>query len=301
MRKIILTFSLPLFLMSCGGDTIDVNSNPIAKDEITNIDKVLIESEAGLTPSIGGKLFSIPSPVQMSMLLKDEVGMFNSEMISDPSLISKYSTTHKKALNMGVYGADLGYATIFENNTIAVSYLATIEKLADDLSISGAFDESLVNRFIDNGNNQDSMLVIMSDGYRAGDKFLKSNKQHDVATLILTGGWIESLYFATTSYSNENSQVIANRIGEQKSSLLNIIELLELYNTEEYYTELIEQLNALKMDFDLIEYSYKFVKPTTNVEEGLTQIKSETSVIIKEATMVSIVAKVKEIRGNIIS
>jgi len=301
MRKVILTFSLPLCLMSCGGDSIDVNSNPIAQDEITNIDEALIDSEAAMSSAVGGKIFSIPSPIQMSMLLKEEVRMFNSEMIADPSVISKYSTTHKKALNMGVYGADLGYATIFENNTIAVSYLATIESLAEDLSISGAFDESLMNRFIDNGNNQDSMLVIMSDGYRSGDKFLKNNKQHDVATLILTGGWIESLYFATASYPYKNSQEIANRIGEQRSSLLSIIELLELYNAEGYYTQLIDMLKDLKVDFDLIEYSYEYVKPKTNIEEGFTQVKSKTSVVIKEEIMASIIAKVKEIRENIIS
>jgi hypothetical protein len=301
MRQIILTLSLPLFLLSCGGETIDVKSNPIAQDEITNIDETLILSEAAMSSTIGGKIFSLPSPVQMSMLLKEEVGMFDSEMISDPTLISKYSTTHKKALNMGVYGADLGYATIFENSTVAVSYLATIEKLADELSISGAFDEVLINRFIENGNHQDSMLVIMADGYRAGDKFLKDNKQHDVATLILTGGWIESLYFATISYPYENSQKVANRIGEQKSALINIIDLLMIYNTEGYYSELIKELGSLKLDFDLIEYSYEYIQPETNSGKGLTEIKSKTSVIIKEATMQSIIAKVKEIRENIIS
>jgi len=300
MRKISLIFSLPLFLMSCGGDTIDVDSRPIDEDEITNIDEALINSEA-MSTAIGGKIFSIPSPVQMSMLLKEEIGMFNSEMVSDPSVVSKFSTTHKKALNMGVYGADLGYATIFENNTIAVSYLSAVESLATDLSISGAFDESLINRFIKNGNNQDSMLVIMSDGYRSGDIFLKNNKQNDVATLILTGGWIESLYFATTSYPHKTSQEIANRIGEQKSSLLNIIELLELYNTEKYYTQLIEELKDLKLDFDLIEYTYEYAQPITNSEIGLTQIKSKTSVVIKDAVMAGIIAKVKQIRENIIS
>lgn len=300
MRKIILTVSLPLFLLSCGGDTIDVDSNPIDKNEITNIDEELISSEA-MSTAIGGKIFSIPSPVQMSILLKDEIGMFNSEMISDPTVVSKFSTTHKKALNMGVYGADLGYATIFENNTVAVTYLSAVESLATDLSISGAFDESLINRFIDNGNNQDSMLVIMSDGYRSGDKFLKNNKQNDVATLILTGGWVESLYFATTSFPHKTSQEIANRIGEQKSSLLNIIELIELYNTEAYYNKLIDELKELKLDFDKIEYTYEYVQPITNSESGLTQIKSKTSVVIKEAIMTSIIAKVKEIRENIIS
>jgi len=300
MKKTFLALSLSLLIFSCGNDTIDVDSKHVSADEITNLDKGIIDIESSISSTIGGKIFSIPSPVQMSLLLKEEIGIFNEEMTSDPSTISNYSTTHKKALNMGVYGADLGYSTIFENSTIAVSYLASIEKLADDLGISGAFDESLINRFIENGNNQDSMLVIMSDGYRAGDKFLKSNKQHDVATLILTGGWIESLYFATESYPHKNSQEIANRIGDQKSSLVNIIELLQVYNQDEYYSELISKLKDLKIEFDAIKYSYEFVEPETNIEEGLTIIKSKTAVVIEKGIMNNIVAKVKVIRNSII-
>jgi len=60
-------------------------------------------------------------------------------------------------------------------------------------------------------------------------------------------------------------------------------------------------LKDLKVDFDLIEYSYKYVKPKTNIEEGITHVKSKTSVVIKEDVMASIIAKVKEIRENIIS
>ena len=179
--------------------------------------------------------------------------------------------------------------------------MASIEKLSDDLGISGAFDESLMNRFIENGNNQDSMLVIMSDGYRAGDKFLKNNEQHDVATLILTGGWIESLYFATSSFPLKKSQEIANRIGEQKSSLINVIELLEMYNENEYLNSLIDGLKDLRVSFETIKYSYDYVEPETIKDEGLTIIKSTTSVIIDEKAMTEIIEKVKQIRKEIIS
>lgn len=301
MRKFIVALSIPLLFVACGGDGLDVDSENVDPNEVNNIDQDIIDGEASLNTAIGGKMFSIPSPVQMSLLLKDEIGVFNEEMITNPDNVSNFTTTYKRAVNMGVYGADLGYATIFENNTQALSYLASVEGLADELGIAGAFDEALIERFIENGNDQDSMLVIMSDGYREGDKFLKDNEQHDIATLILTGGWIESLYFATTSYTQKNSQEIANRIGEQKSSLITIIELLEDYNTDEFYSQLIDELKDLKVDFDKIEYNYQFIKPQTIEAEGLTVIKSKTSVSIDDATMKSIVSKVAAIRTNLIN
>ena len=246
-------------------------------------------------------MFSIPSPIQMSLLLREEVNTFNEEMISNPKNVSNFSTTFKKAINMGVYGSDLGYATMYENNTVALSYLQAIEDLSDELGIADAFDEDLINRFIENGNNQDSMLVIMSDGYREGDKFLKENEQHDIASLILTGGWIESLYFATQTYKITKNQKIADRIGEQKSALTTIIELLEDYNQDENYAQLITDLKDLKTDFDRIEFNYQFVEPQTNEEEGLTIIKSKTSVKIDEETMKNITSKIEKIRNNLIS
>jgi hypothetical protein len=301
MKKNLYSIGLLMLLFSCGGSDIDVDSENANPDEINVINDSIIDNMDALTTKIGGKMFSIPSPIQMSLLLKDEVKTFNEEMISNPENVSNFSTTFKKAINMGVYGSDLGYATIYENNTIALSYLSSVEKLSDELGIADAFDEELINRFIENGNNQDSMLVIMSDGYREGDKFLKENEQHDIASLILTGGWIESLYFATQSYKQSKSQNIANRIGEQKSALITIIELLEDYNTDEYYTQLITDLNDLKSDFDKVEFNYQYIEPQTNEKEGLTIIKSKTSVNIDEETMNSITSKIEKIRNNLIS
>jgi len=300
MRQIILIASLPILIASCGGSGMDVDSEAVDPNEVNQIDQNIIDAANSMTTEIGGKMFSIPSPVQMSLLLKDEVGTFNEEMITDPENVSSFTTTYKKAINMGVYGADLGYSTIFENNTKAVSYLASVEKLSDDLGIAGAFDEALIERFIENGHNQDSMLVIMADGYREGDKFLKDNEQHDVASLILTGGWIESLYFATTSYSQNKSTQISNRIGEQKSSLITIIELLEDYNADEFYTQLIDDLKELKTDFDKIEFNYQFIEPQTVEAESLTIIKSKTAITIDDETMKSIISKVEAIRNNLI-
>jgi hypothetical protein len=299
MKKIFFVIGMPLFLFACGGD-IDVDSEKPNPDELNVINDSIIDSSENYTTKIGGKMFSIPSPIQMSLLLKEEVKTFNEELLANPKNVSNLSSTFKKAINMGVYGSDLGYATIFENNTKALTFLEAVESLSDELGIAGAFDEDLVNRFIENGNNQDSMLVIMSDGYREGDKFLKENEQHDIAILILTGGWIESIHLATQSYKQTKSQAIADRIGEQKSALSTIVELLEDYNNDKEYAELINDLKDLMADFKNIEFNYQFVEPQTNEEEGLTIIKSKTNVKIDDATMANITNKIEKIRNKLI-
>ncbi len=296
---------LPLFLagfmISCGGDEIVVDTEDGDGTDIDVISNHVLDSMSSLNTAINGKMFSIPSPIQMATLIKSKVGVFNENMLTNPENVSTFTTNFKRAINMGVYGADLGYATIYENNTKAISYLSSIEKLSDELGIAGAFNQTLLERFIENGNNPDSMLTIMSEGYREGDKFLKDNEQHDVATLILTGGWIEGLYFATTSYETSSEQAIADRIGEQRTGLKTIIELLQDYNSDEFYSKLIADLQDLLVDFNKIKFNYTFVEPVHDPANHQTNIKSKSSVNIDAAVLTSIINKVKAIRNGLIS
>ncbi|HRE96580.1 MAG TPA: hypothetical protein PK637_07435, partial [Flavobacteriales bacterium] len=119
------------------------------------------------------------------------------------------------------------------NTTDAMSYLSSVEQLSKELDMGGAFSEDIIDRFSENMGNKDSMLVIVSDAYRNGDEYLKTNDRAQEAGLVLTGGWIEALYFACEVVNKTKDQKIINRIGEQKTTLGNLIELLEQYNTEE--------------------------------------------------------------------
>jgi hypothetical protein len=277
-----------------------VDVNEPDDSDIIVIEDSELDSASALNASINGKMFSIPSPIQMATMIKDNTSSFNDEMLTDPENVANFTTEFKRAINMGVYGADLGYSTIYENNTKAISYLSSIEKLSDELGIAGAFDQNLLERFIENGNNQDSMLVIMSDGYREGDRFLKENEEHDVATLILTGGWIESLYFAALSYEQTESQEVANRIGEQKTALKTIVDLLEDYNTDEYYTSLINDLVDLQSDYKMIEFNYTFIDPIHDSANHKTTIKSKSSVKMEGEVLKNIISKIKNIRNGLI-
>jgi len=300
--KLILPFFLILLVVSCGGggNEIIVGDDSTGGNEINVISDNVLDSNGAMQGAINGKMFSIPSPILMITLIKSKVKTFDEKVLTDPEAVANFTTTFKRAINMGVYGADLGYATMYENNTKAVSYLSSIEKLSDELGIAGAFNQTLLERFIENGNNPDSMLIIMSEGYREGDKFLKDNEKHDVATLILAGGWIESLYFAAVSYETSKNQEIANRIGEQKTGLKTIIELLTDYNSDEYYSTLITDLQGLEVEFEKIKYNYQYIEPMTDAANHKTTIKSKTSVVIDAKVLSSIIAKIKTIRNSLI-
>ena len=248
---------------------------------------------------IGGKIFSIPSPFQTADLIKGSGAPFNSAMLNQASNSANYATNFHKALNLGIYGADLGYLTIYEKTDDAPSYITSVQKLSDELGMGGAFSSTLIDRFTNNLENKDSLLVLVSDAYRAGDEYLKNNDKNDVASLILAGGWIEALYFSTNT-GGTNNQAVMNRIGEQKTTLSNLIELIESFGNDESYSSLAEELKDLYRNFENVQFTYTFNKPETDDAKMLTTIKSTTSVSISEADLKAIAEKVKDIRTKIV-
>ena len=61
-------------------------------------------------------------------------------------------------------------------------------------------------------------------------------------SLILAGGWIESLYFAVNTAEMTGNKDVITRIAEQKTTVNNLIKLLTPYYSKPEYTVLIDDL-----------------------------------------------------------
>lgn len=250
--------------------------------------------------TLEGEIFSIPSPVQTAILIKETGANYNKDILNVPKNASNYSTNFQKALNLGIYGADLGYVTLYDQTQDALAYMQSVKKLGDDLGVSGAFDISLMTRFEKNLGNKDSMLVLVSDAYRASDSYLKNSDRNEVSALVLTGGWIESLYFATNVNKIKNTPEISRRIGEQKSSLESLIRLLGQHRSQPEYEELVSSLEDLMTAFEGVESVYVYQDPITDANKKMTTITSKTEVKITPEQIKNITDKVESIRKQIV-
>lgn len=297
--KKILTFSTVVvflqFFFSCQNE-----QNTTEDDIEAQIDQQ-IDSNATQVIMFNGALFSIPSPYQISLLIKRKHLDFNEEMINPLQNTSNYTSNFKKALNLGVLGSDLAYLNIYEQTPIAIKYFSKIKTLSQELDISSGFDKDIIERVDKNMGNQDSLLVIISNSYRKADKFLKENNRNDLGVLILTGGFIESLFSITQLSIDINDQDLLYRIGEQKNPLENLIKVISpYYNQSEEYSKLSDLLIDLAYDFDGIDVNYTYEEPTIDVENKLTVINSKSEVVISEEQLATIREKVTKIRNFII-
>ncbi|MEM7162497.1 MAG: hypothetical protein AAF487_08680 [Bacteroidota bacterium] len=248
---------------------------------------------------LNNQLFSIPSPIQSAKLFQELNLPYNNDNLHSADALGNYATSSKKGLNLGVYGADLGYVSLYAQEKDATELLGAINKLVNDLDLTAAIDENLVNRFIKNMNNSDSLVYIVSDFYDAGDSYLKENDRSDIAGLVLAGGWIEGMYLTTTN-AGSNEKVIA-RISEQKSVIGNLIKILEQTPDNAEAQGLIEDLVQLENIYDKIDYEYVYVRPETMPDKRRTKIKSRTEFSMSDDVLNEIKNTVESLRNKIIS
>ncbi|MDR0801998.1 hypothetical protein [Fluviicola sp.] len=293
MNKLLTTFML------CTGVVLMTGSCGTEEEKKSETSKEIADPNSSLTTKFDDKIFSIPSPMQMALLLEESKSPYNEYLLNDPGKVSDYTSEYKNALNLGICGTDLVYVSIYKQNSIALKYLSEIENLTGKLGLEGAFDKDFMTRFKKNSTNKDSMMMIISDAFKKSDSFLKSNNRQSVSALILVGGWIESMYIACSINKEHANEKILNRIAEQTETLNTIITLLTDYNKKGDWDELIKDMKDLKFYFDQISIKYEYQTPVTNAKTKTTTLRHKIVVTIDSNVESFINQKIEVIRSKI--
>ena len=269
--------------------------------EMTDEEKAVDSLKKSTTEKV---FYSIPSPLETASILKKAGAKFSLDMLSPIENKDRYVTAQSKALNLGVYGADLSYTAIFDKNQEAMLYLSCTKKLADDLGVAKAFDIKKIERIEANLNNRDSLLILINDSYWESDAFLKENERGSVSSLIVLGGWVEGLHIASaiekSLRASKTNESMAKRIAEQKISLNSLLALVDLYQID--VPEIVKGLRELQEIYNTIEETE--VSDATLTKENANSsptIGKAVSLNITREQLDKISEKVTEIRNKIIS
>jgi len=247
--------------------------------------------------------YSLPSPLETAMLIKNAGAEYNEELMNPVSNTSKYITSKSKALNLGIYSTDLSYASLFDQSQATLNYIAAAKEMADGLNILNAIDEETVNQLEEQINNRDAIIDIISETLMNSSSFLKENDLEGTASVVLVGGWVEGLYIAT-SLVNENElddNKLVERIVDQKLSLDIMVSLLESTPEDQDAQAVLEDVQALKTIFDKISINQGETSVVEDPETNVSTIKSESSIRISNRGFTELKAKIIEIRTSYIS
>lgn len=226
MRAIRWTLGLlsGLLLASCGSDRPQQDTLKVEAADTTAAQRVK------RTKNI---FHNIPSPMETAALLKKAGAEYDKDILNDVKHVDNYTAASKRALNLGIYGADLSYASVYNNTQESMLYTSCAQKLAKHLDVSGAFNEEVVGRLEKNRNDRDSLLSIISETYWNVDAYLKESQRDNISALMIAGGWVEGLYIATSVAKAHDTPELRQRIAEQKLPLADLIELISTYSTDD--------------------------------------------------------------------
>jgi hypothetical protein len=186
----------------------------------------------------------IPSPFELTTKL-DEIGAGYIENAVNPTnKLDKYFTEKNKALNLGVYGADLAYVSTYDKKQEINEYASVVKILVDQLNINVDFAELSSEETKAKFENKDTLVNTVANTFYNVYKFLNENSDPSLAALVATGLWVEGMYLAMQiSEETYNNNEFVKIIFDQKNSLSKLIELLDLFKDEQMITA---QKNALK-------------------------------------------------------
>lgn len=297
MRKI-SSLLLVLIVFACGPGTKSEEQAFLDSLDNLKLDIPMISPEV-----IADIIQQVPSPLEISYLLKDAGTHYDYNILNDPNKVSNYSSNFAKALNLGIYGTDLGYANIYEENQDAILYLNSIKGLANDLSIGQFFDFATIGRLALNSKNLDSLLLITTQNFNSINSYLQENQRSNLSVLILTGGWLEALHITCQiAVKNPDNEKLVEKIGEQKIILDNIRLMLGFYTQDPSIADFHNQIVALEKEFAQIEIIYTYVPPTMEDVNGILVVtdNSSTTINITQENVAAIREKVISIREKII-
>ena len=204
-----------------------------------------------------------------------------------------------------IYGTDLIYTNIFGKNQEGLAYMKSVKELADDLNIGQFFNLRLVGRLATNNDNLDSLMLITTQNFNAINRYLQENKRANLSILFLVGGWMEAVHInCQMSIANPEVPALAERIGEQKIILENIMLLMSFYaETDVSINELYQDMLKLKEAYGNIEITYTYAEPTTEIVDGILMIKdnSSSTVHITPENVVEIDSVITIIRNKLTS
>lgn len=242
MKKIIAGVILPLLIISftclpsCKNASTGKQQNKIEMDQIK-----VIEDQ------IEANVYPLPtSAAVIKMLTELEVGYIIG--LSNPvENTKKYFSSTKRAINLGVYGADLSYATLYNNQQQVINLLDAIRSLSNELNMSGIYNEELYENMKQNFDNRDELVNILTEAFNDTYAYLSENDQQAQALLVVGGAWVEGMYL-TTHVSEAAYQVagISRVLLEQKKSFEMFLEITKPYANDQNVSDFVNVLNPVK-------------------------------------------------------
>lgn len=206
--------------------------------------------------------YPIPTSFEVTELLQDAGAAFVWNITNPIENVDKYETQRDKALNLGIYGADLSYACTYNSQEETMQMLKASKALIDGLEIPGVFDDEMVARVEKNLDNKDSLILIVTKSFYNTYTELNKAGQDKMSFLVVAGSWIEGIYITCQlAVSSDYDPRMLNIVAEQKKSAIKLAEFATQYAED-------PDVEAVRPLLEFMKIIYEGVDPATGITKG---------------------------------
>ena len=261
---VIFLLAVSIVLTSCTGKKGQSSDSGsfTADDSEQSKDKILKEMTE----------YPLPTAFEVTTLLIKAGASYILDLSNPVSNVDKYINLKSKALNLGVFGADLSYAATYNQSQETIQFLKVTSQLVDELQVSSGFNQTLVEDVERNIDNVDSLINIISDSFYDTYKQLQENHQDEVSVLVMAGSWIEAIYITSQiSMLSQNNKELVSIIAQQDPSLTKLLEIMEPVRESSMIKDIYTDLKKIKEIFDQAEDTFtgKQLEELTRQTESL--------------------------------
>ncbi len=244
------------------------------------------------------KIFlAAPSPMETARIIQKEGLPFNAEYLCSLSLAEQDAMSAEHAIHLGLYAADVSYATIFRKNAEALQYLDAVKTLSKELGVGSILSEDVISRAEKNRANKDTIVTIVSSAFFELNQQLKDAGNNDLSGLIVAAGWVEGLYLATRELDGATDG-LKQAIAEQKLILEDVLKLINSYSDSDAIKSMISQLEPVRKAFDGVKSS-EDANTTSENKEGVIVIRGGKELKADDETILAISEAIALVRNNL--
>ncbi len=200
-----------------------------------------------LENKIEENVYPLPTSAEVIKKLTDMDLGYILGSTNTPENSRNYVESYNRSVNIGVYGADLSYATLYNMQQDVIDYLSAIRTLALEQNLSKIYDESLYDRIKANFDNRDTLVYILTGAFDRTYAYMVDAGQANLAMLMVGGAWVEGMYLTlAVSESGGHLSGFESVLLDQKKSFELFEELAEPHSEDPLVSRLLGTMQPVR-------------------------------------------------------
>jgi predicted outer membrane protein len=237
--------AISIVLISCQGNKKSGEQEQAAGDTL---------NKEEIAQDVKEVVYPLPTPFEMTKMLNEIGAKYIGSALNPANKAEKYFTEKSKAINLGIYAADVAYCATYDKKQETQNYLKALKTLVDGLGISIDYSKMLTEEFKEKVNNKDTLTKVITNTIYDTYQFLNEKNNPDLAVMMVSGMWIELMYIAThISTDTYDNTGMVQIIAKQKDSLTKLLEILAQRNSNADIKSLESELQVLKPVYDKVD------------------------------------------------